>query len=250
MPRWADQGFHVVRVSERLAASMMATTCTINDGTLLPPWKTFMILPPPILRFDGPHGGKETVRRIWVMTTPLARFSEHPESRFGWFIAAFGEKTMLHCVRSEGELFAEPSGGVPGIDHALRMETTAADDRVTELIQRLVGGVCLEMSDPSTLDAAKRGKAHSRSTSREGGPPEPRIYELMRAVTLDVRDEIQAYVEGRRSTRPSVQVLVAGHWKRQRCGPGGADRKVIHVEPYWRGPELAPILAKADDGKE
>jgi hypothetical protein len=38
-----------------------------------------------------------------------------------------------------------------------------------------------------------------------------------------------------------VRTRVAGHWKRQVCGKGRSDRKFIHVEPYWRGPDGAVI---------
>lgn len=33
-----------------------------------------------------------------------------------------------------------------------------------------------------------------------------------------------------------VRSLVAGHWKMQPCGEGRKDRKLIRIEPYWRGP--------------
>jgi hypothetical protein len=156
-----------------------------------------------------------------------------------------GEKgTMLHMVRAAHALFL-PAGSPEPMRHALNQEVTAGDDRVLELAIRLLGGVCLEMSDPNVLEGSKRGKAHSHQ-ARAGHPPEPRVYELTRAVTLDVREAIRAYVAGRRSTSPSVQVLVAGHWKRQRCGPGGVERKIIQIEPYWRGPDLSPVLAKTD----
>jgi hypothetical protein len=31
--------------------------------------------------------------------------------------------------------------------------------------------------------------------------------------------------------------IVRGHWKLQRSGEGGRERKRIFVEPYWRGPD-------------
>jgi len=43
---------------------------------------------------------------------------------------------------------------------------------------------------------------------------------------------------------PTVQCVVAGHWKMQPCGPGGSERKRIFIEPYWRGPEDAPIAIR------
>lgn len=42
----------------------------------------------------------------------------------------------------------------------------------------------------------------------------------------------------------AVRQLVRGHWKRQPVGPGGQERKLILVEPYWRGPEMAEVIEK------
>lgn len=36
--------------------------------------------------------------------------------------------------------------------------------------------------------------------------------------------------------------LVSGHWKEQAHGPQRSLRKLIHVEPYFRGPEMADLV--------
>lgn len=40
------------------------------------------------------------------------------------------------------------------------------------------------------------------------------------------------------------RLLVRGHWRNQPYGPQSALRKLIFVEPYWRGPELADEVNK------
>lgn len=40
------------------------------------------------------------------------------------------------------------------------------------------------------------------------------------------------------------QSCVRGHYKRQVIGVGRSGRKVIWIEPYWRGPEGAPLLVR------
>lgn len=37
---------------------------------------------------------------------------------------------------------------------------------------------------------------------------------------------------------------VRGHWKVQAHGPGRSERKTIHVEPYWRGPDAAEVISR------
>ena len=50
------------------------------------------------------------------------------------------------------------------------------------------------------------------------------------------------YSEGGRHL--TVRSLVSGHWRNQVCGAGGLDRKTIWIEPFWRGPEAAPLTEK------
>lgn len=40
------------------------------------------------------------------------------------------------------------------------------------------------------------------------------------------------------------RVKVQGHWKMQAHGPGMSLRKIINVEPYWRGPDMAAAVTK------
>jgi hypothetical protein len=38
-----------------------------------------------------------------------------------------------------------------------------------------------------------------------------------------------------------VRTLVSGHWKMQPYGPERANRKLIRIDPFWRGPMDGPI---------
>jgi hypothetical protein len=76
------------------------------------------------------------------------------------------------------------------------------------------------------------------------------VYELGRDVKLErnLRDASRAFcISGQ---KPEGWVLakrfvVRGHWKQQPHGPGRAQRKMIFVEPYWKGPADAPAMARA-----
>ena len=46
------------------------------------------------------------------------------------------------------------------------------------------------------------------------------------------------------SRKQMVRSIVSGHWKDQPCGPKAEKRKRIWIEPYWRGPEYAPLTNK------
>jgi hypothetical protein len=42
----------------------------------------------------------------------------------------------------------------------------------------------------------------------------------------------------------TVRTLVSGHWRNQACGVGKLEHKTIWIEPFWRGPEAAPLTEK------
>lgn len=42
----------------------------------------------------------------------------------------------------------------------------------------------------------------------------------------------------------TVRTLVSGHWRNQAFGVGKLEHKTIWIEPFWRGPEAAPLTSK------
>lgn len=61
-----------------------------------------------------------------------------------------------------------------------------------------------------------------------------------RAITL-------ASATSLRDLRGALRHVVRGHWKRQTCGPSGAERKMIWVRPYERGDEsLGRVVEKIE----
>jgi hypothetical protein len=59
-------------------------------------------------------------------------------------------------------------------------------------------------------------------------------------VKHDFREHVRSFARGERD-KLSVQSLISGHYKMQPYGPQRSLRKLIWLEPYWRGPEDAPI---------
>lgn len=55
--------------------------------------------------------------------------------------------------------------------------------------------------------------------------------------------QVEAVPAGQDGKPLSVLSRVQGHWKKQPHGPGGALRKLIWVEPYWRGPHEGALGA-------
>lgn len=122
------------------------------------------------------------------------------------------------------------------------------DDRIKDnlgdaahMIIRLMVNACCMMTENSG-EAAESRVPHPYSQRRQG-PPDRRCYRFTRAVVHDVRKAVRDHsLHGGKS--PTVQCVVTGHWKMQAHGPGRTERKRIFIEPYWRGPEDAPIALR------
>ncbi len=100
----------------------------------------------------------------------------------------------------------------------------------------------LELGTPFFQEQIKLGPRPYRGIKRRNSPfPLEWNIRLTRDVLVDARAGLRAYCLGTTGTSPTVQVLVRGHYRRQPCGAGGLERRIIQIEPYWRGPEDGPI---------
>jgi hypothetical protein len=236
---WSECGFPQIVVGQRTAASFMATTMsreTVASEARLP-WRAFLIqVPPGLLEFPArPEldiADAEPITRVHVVQWNKGDLSILMSSPLG--VVAM---TACEGLCDLGEDSADE------VLPAFGMVLSDSEKRALLLIGRLVLGSCLEMSAPDALGPVA---AHGRRLAHSGVPTEPAIwtYTIRRDVKIDIRDAVRSYARGDRATSPTVKALVRGHWKRQRCGPGAAETKVIHVEPYWRGPEDVPVAVR------
>jgi hypothetical protein len=75
------------------------------------------------------------------------------------------------------------------------------------------------------------------------------LYELGADVPLNrnLRDAARASCNqrDREPWKLATRFIVRGHWKRQVHGPGRTERKMIFVQPYWKGDADSPLVARA-----
>jgi hypothetical protein len=117
--------------------------------------------------------------------------------------------------------------------------------RMLSVLGRLVLGAMIELDDPAHKGRVARGAPHGATGAkhRSGAVPSSWVFQIQREVKVDARPYVREYVEaGSRSLK--VQSFVRGHMKRQRHGPQGSLRKWIHIQPYWKGPEDAPVALR------
>jgi hypothetical protein len=245
--RWADQAFPTVTMGERFCAALLATQIPEDMVEEIEcPWKAFMIeVPGKMLSvFDGDEMQRTRIARILVHKT------DHPDEPWRWI--AFGEKGQHVWRTGFADQLLKPVQFKEAHHKAnYRLGDEAfegdlhRDERLYILVSRLVLNTCLMVADPDQVKPL--GSSHKRHASREGrkGPPEQRVFQVGRPINLDCRDAIQEYVEGERTARElKVQSLTRGYYRRQPHGPKLSLRRRQWIEPYWRGPEDAPILVR------
>lgn len=88
----------------------------------------------------------------------------------------------------------------------------------------------------------KKSKKKKRLLERSRQLDSNRIFVLGKSVLLDRRRGTESNDSGEKVARKmEIRVRVAGHWRRQAHGAGRKERKLIWIEPFWRGPKDAPI---------
>lgn len=125
----------------------------------------------------------------------------------------------------------------------IRMSESSSDKRIRELVRKGIAGLLYTMQHTRHWSF---GSAMSRAGSKSKGrlPPTHRAIIVGKPLTLNLTSAVSTDARTGGHSTTSVQTLVRGHVKRQACGPRLSARKLIWIEPYWRGPEDAPILAR------
>lgn len=228
---WLECGFPELEPTHKLAASLMCTSVSPDHADEIPmPWRCFAISVPVGLLDPDPSGTAAPPELILV----LQRVAD------GRIVTMEMSEHSIHYGDEPG------LGGYAELDLEKReWNVTEAKDviwkdtvtRWSTLMGRLIVGCCIEADRyrPSS-------NSGSPSVRVKRGEPKSWVVKLQRNVNLDVREQLRLYASRKTDCKVSVQIFVRGHHKWQPCGPDCIGRKWIHVEPYWRGPENAPIL--------
>jgi hypothetical protein len=245
--RWADQAFPTIQMGHKYASALMSTSVSAEDvAELQAPFKAFMIdVPDKLLPVEDPKTGK-----LFDIHFILAQQLVDHRGSLVWNYVAMAEHVSLWRHGLTNEMLAEnrdlPEGAIDWGTYSFGLPTDDRDERLSFLIGRLIVNTCLAMATEDNVRAT--GKTHLVGHRHLRECPEPlvRTYVIGKPLTLDCREGIHRYLNGqtRVGSSPTVQVLVTGHWKGQPYGPRNTLRKRIWRQPFWRGPEDAPILVR------
>lgn len=233
LAKWAHLAYTTISVGERYAAALMASSVSgevVRD--LKPPWDAFVLMIP-----GGLLAQYDRIR-FGVYDVPAVHESGEPNARVRMAVySTVTHELLVHNSTSIEDCLCEPESELLfGL-----APFAGEDERVMRLAQRLIAGAILAAgcSDSCTERLHPGGKKKRKTEA-----PAHRVVTIGRTVTLDVRSSIRDFVAGRTPHMLTVQSLVRGHYKRQAHGPELLQRKIIWIEPYWRGPDDAPLLAK------
>jgi hypothetical protein len=251
--RWVDGGCRSIVTTQEYFAAMAATKVAEEAGAELRiPWPTFLVEVPPGLLVSSddteyryivvshhrgvtmrlPDGGDERRDFCWLGLFPAAMVDGQP------VLHSFSYGTLLDSLEVDDRLTVDEVLNPLGVPLA----EADGDRAIILMAKRAAIGLLLTMQHTANFKA-KSYTSVTRGSFRDSPPPH-RVIFIGKPLKVDCSGPVREAASGRRSTAPSVQTLVRGHMKRQVVGLGRRGRKVIWVEPYWRGPEDAPILAR------
>lgn len=249
--RWVDGGCRVLATDDKYFAAMAQTKCDGLRDDLRIPWPAFVMRIPSGL-VVGADGAEYTTAIFAQFTSMMARTANLADVyRAG--VVAFYSIMSQSGVAIHGYwpdlsladmLFEEQRNPNTSVveESIADVDEAPGDMRIREIVKRAAAGLLFTMQHTNNWRFGGHFDRVHASTRR--GPPAHRTILIGRPLAIDVRSAVRAdAVSGERSA-PSVQTLVRGHLKRQVVGIGRKGRKVVWVEPYWRGPENAPILAR------
>jgi hypothetical protein len=245
--RWADQGFPVIQPGHKYAAALMATHVSAEYAEdIHPPFKAFLLeVPNGLISIEDPK-----TKKLQDIKSILVHHLVNSKGENVWnYVAMTDSRLSIWKHGASGSYLCDPNDDetehTRWSGYSFALETDERDERAHRMIARFILNVCLAMSEEGHVK--KIGKGHSAEFNlRESKEPVCRVFQVGQPIVLDCRQAIRDYMDGRlkKSASPSVQVLVRGHWKRQPYGPKASLRKWIWREPFWRGPEDAPILTR------
>ena len=242
LARWVHLGLPTVHyVGHKYAAALMSIRVP-RGIDVHPPWETFLIEIPPDLLYAQGKTRLESMAFIFV-----SRINK-PDGMVWAIEGITREGTVLHSnslVENMQENLDDPAFDADMVDDgSAEFGLTGIDVRTTNLMRRLVLGTCLAMADSTNVQASS--KKNPKKNKRAGQlPDEPRIYVVGRPVDMDCREPLRRFMLGETRNPLTVQFMVRGHWRNQACGTDLTGRKVIWIQPYWKGPIDAPVLVRS-----
>ena len=242
---WAYCGFPTVNVDKITMAAFASTSIPATGGLGIElPFPSFAIRIPEI--FWVAYEGDENLRIgefLIVSDVPRCAKTLPSDGGFSDFILVrslgpYGTQTISTCFDRVSKEQINSGYKIAPI------KNKDVAEHLSGFIKRVAFGICAHI-DEKEIDVAKNSASKNRHR-RPGQQPTLWAPLIFRKTRCDLVKETVAFLRNPTKGRKLInQHIVRGHHKRQPFGNG--DRKLIWVEPYWRGPVDAPMVVRMFD---
>lgn len=248
--KWAVHAFQRITTTHTYAAALMCTDASrdvLQDIEMQ--WHAFMVcLPNGLLKYyDEELKMENDYTRILVAhfdnAASIILLNQNPgKSRHKLVIQV--SNTIADVLDVDA---GHPVNTIASEEIDTDVRTVAKVRRIFILAKRLVTGLLLALQNQDNFKS-RTYPARDAKKPRERDEPAHRVVFIGAPLKVDCRPQVADYISKgspkRKGAPPAVQLLVRGHQKRQVVGKDRKGRKVIWIQPYWRGPEDAPILTR------
>jgi hypothetical protein len=245
--KWIHCGAPKLVTDEKFAAALMCSSVDENlADSLEVPWKSFRVdIPPRLLGYHGGWFDYVLIAFFEFENAPIAHLilnGARLKDDGVYFTTTLAKANSMATLLLDRELQGQTFEGRSS-DNESELDGKA---RCMRMAIRLVVGLLCTLQYSDNFKSVPKKLSDSRQCIRSG-PPTHRTFLIGRPIKVDARPAVWKFLKptsGKRKAPASVQTLVRGHYKRQVIGISKTGRKVIWIEPYWRGPEDAPILSR------
>lgn len=236
--RWARVGYPVIELGHKVAASLMFTH---GSGAIEAPWPAFSLKVPDGLVTLSHDGVDANATRLLCMR-PTDAWNK-------WLLRADFRKINGPDAGSEKPFYLSPTALDDTLDIRSEEGATWPElNRALEMMCRLAAGACmLATAKQDIVEREWRPKVKAERRRTPGvEPPVGTRFIVAKNVDLDLREQVHEYISGqsRKGGKLTVQFVVRGHRRWQACGPKHSERKLIWINPFWKGPEEGRALLR------
>jgi hypothetical protein len=243
---WVASGLPRVRLTAKQAAAMMVTdTPDFVLKDFHSPFAGFYIEIPPGLLYSDQGEHKVPITKVFWASIPVSLNSG--VATYSYYASAGSvalwqvQKDLAQFINLDGYVRMPPASE---FELALLAPETSLDLKTRVLLGRLVLNSCAYLSEPAGYSKVS-GKKNSHK-KRGSVLPLVQLYTMTNEVVHDFSGAVKEYVAcGKSGTPLRIQFVVPGHFKQQPYGPRSSLRRRQWIQPYWRGPEDAPIAVRS-----
>jgi len=116
-------------------------------------------------------------------------------------------------------------------------EITGSDAEVVRTVRQIAFGMLAYVNAVDRAIEERDGAKRSKNKRTHDNGPRPRVHDVGRTVKIDPILVKYARAGSREITlQIKSRFIVRGHYRNQAHGPEHRDRKLIWIEPFWKGP--------------